>query len=131
MRGDMAINSKSNPYVLGFSIGLCIGLAILVTSRWFPQVWDDKYKQLRDFLFFIATIFVVVIRGYWNVRRVPRFWLALSILAVAHSVGFWLFITRVRGLRPIEFILVIVVELLSAVFFINWFAGLGRAKVRT
>jgi hypothetical protein len=122
MHGDMTTNSRSNPYVLGFSIALCIGVAIVVSVLWFPWIWDEKYKQLRDFLFFSTIIFIVVIRRYGDRRRVPRFWLALSILAVAHSVGFWLFISRVRGLRPIEFILVTVIELLPAVFFINWFS---------
>lgn len=52
MLGDPIMNDKSNPYLLGLSIGLCIGLSILVAFRWFPWVGDEKYKQLRDFLFF-------------------------------------------------------------------------------
>jgi hypothetical protein len=122
MRGDMTMNNKPNPYVLGFSIGLCIGLFILVVFRWFPWVGDEKYKQLRDFLFFSLGFFIILVRRYWNVRRVPKFWLALLILAVVHSVSCWLYITRVGGLRPIQLILIVVVESFPAIFFINWFA---------
>ena len=122
MRADMAIDSKPNPYVLGFSIGVGLGLAILISVLRFPWVWDEKYKQLRDFLLFSAIFLVVIVRRYWTVRRVPRFWLALLIFAVVHSVGFWLFISRVRDLRPIEFILITAVEIFAAGFFINWFA---------
>ena len=52
----------------------------------------------------------------------PPFLARAQIFAIAHSVGYWLFITRVGGLRPIQFILITVVELFPAVFFINWFA---------
>jgi hypothetical protein len=126
MRGDTVMNNKPNPYLLGFSIGLCIALAILAAFRWFPWVGDEKYKQLRDFLFFSVGFFVILIRRYWHVRNLPRFWLALLILAIVHSVGCWLYITRVGGLRPLQFIVIVVVEAFPAGFFINWFA---RARV--
>jgi hypothetical protein len=122
MRADMARDSKPNPYVLGFSIGVGIALAILVSVLWFPWVWDQKYKQLRDFLFFSAFFLIVLIRRYGRRCWVPRFWLALAILAIAHSAVCWLYITRVGGLRPIQLILIVVVESLPAVFFINWCA---------
>jgi len=48
--------------------------------------------------------------------------LIAAILAIAHSAVCWLYITRVGGLRPIQLILIVVVESLPAVFFINWFA---------
>ena len=87
-------------------------------------------KQLRDFLFFAVGFFIILVRRYWNVRRVPRFWLALSILVVAHSAGCWLYITRVSGLGPMQFILIAVVESFPAVFFINWFARVsGEERV--
>jgi len=122
MRADMAIDSKPNPYVLGFSIGVGLALAILVSVLWIPWVWDAKYKQLRDFLFFSVGFFIILIRRYGRRCWVPRFWLALAILALAHSVGCWLYITRVGGLRPIQLILIVVVEAFPAVFLINWFA---------
>jgi hypothetical protein len=122
MLADMATDSKPNPYVLSFSIGVGLALAILVSVLRFPWVWDQKYKQLRDFLFFSVGFFIILIRRYWHVRNLLRFWLALLIFAVVHSVGFWLFISRVRDLRPIEFILIIAVEVFPAGFFINWFA---------
>jgi hypothetical protein len=90
MRADMAIDSKPNPYVLGFSIGVGLALAILVSVLWIPWVWDAKYKQLRDFLFFSVGFFIILIRRYGRGCWVPRFWLALAILALAHSVGCWL-----------------------------------------
>ncbi len=130
MHGNVTMNNKPNPYVVGFSIGLCIGVVILVAFRWFPWVGDQKYKQLRDFLFFAVGFFIILVRRYWNVRRVPRFWLALSILVVAHSAGCWLYITRVSGLGPMQFILIAVVESFPAVFFINWFARVsGEERV--
>src|SRR5580692_567859 len=86
MPADMATESKPNPYVLGFSIGVGLGLAILISVLWFPWVWDEKYKQLRDFLFFSAIFLVVIVRRYWTVSRVPRFWLALLIFAVARDM---------------------------------------------
>jgi hypothetical protein len=88
MRADMAINSKPNPYVLGFSIGVGLGLAILISVLWFPWLWDEKYKQLRDFLLMQRDLPRRLVRRYWTVSRVPRFWLALLIFAVVHSVGF-------------------------------------------
>jgi hypothetical protein len=118
----MATDSEPNPYVLGFSIGVGLALAILISVLWFPWVWDEKYKQLRDFLFFSVFFFIVLIRRYGRRCWVPRFWLALAILAIAHSAGYWLYIVHVGGLRPIQFILITVVELFPAVFFINWFA---------
>ena len=57
MHGDMAIDSKLNPYVLGFSIGVGLALAILVSVLWIPWVEDAKYRQLRDFLFFQRGLF--------------------------------------------------------------------------
>lgn len=74
------------------------------------------------------SFFVILIRRYWHLRNVPRFWLALLILAVAHSVGCWLYITRIGGLLPLQFIVIVVVEAFPAVFFINWFA---RVRVST
>jgi hypothetical protein len=115
----MATDSKPNLYVLGFSIGVSLALAILVSVRWFPRVWDSKYKQLRDFLFFSAFLFIILIRRYGRRCWVPRFWLALAILAIAHSAGCWLYITRVGGLRPIQLILIVVVETFPAIFFIK------------
>jgi hypothetical protein len=122
MRGDVTKDDKPNPYFLGFSIGVGIGLTVLITFRWFPWIWDEKYQQLRDFLFFSAIFFIVIVRRYWTVSRVPRFWLALVVFGVVHSMGFWLLISRVRDLRAIEFILITIVELFPAVFFINWLA---------
>ena len=78
------------------------------------------------FSFFSVGFFIILIRRYWPVRKLLRFRLALLILAVVHSVGCWLYITRVGGLRPMQFILIVVVEALPAVFFTNWFA---RARV--
>ena len=122
MPADMGTDSKPNPYVLGFSIGVGLALAILISFLWFPWVGDEKYKQLRDFLFFSVVLFIVLIRRYGRRCWHPRFWLALAIFAIAHSVGYWLFITRVGGLRPIQLILIGAVETFPAVFFINWFA---------
>jgi hypothetical protein len=119
------MDNKPNPYVLGFSLGICIGLAILASVRWFPWIWDAKYKQLRDFLFFSAGMFIILIGRYWNVRSVPKLWLAFLILAGAHSVGCWLYITRVGNLSPFQLIVITACEMLPAVFFINWFARLS------
>jgi hypothetical protein len=124
----MTKDRQPNPYLLGGSIGLCIGLAILVAVRWFPWVLDQKYKQLRDFLFFSVFFFIILIRKYWNVRRLVRFWLALSILAVAHTVGCWLYITRVGSLSPLRLILITAVESFPFVFFINWFAQVSAEE---
>jgi hypothetical protein len=118
----MAKDDEPNPYFLGFSIGVGIALTVLVAFRWFPWVFDAKYRQLPDFLFFSVFLFIILIRRYWHVSRLPRFWLVLLILAVVHSVSCWLYITRVGGLSPMRFILITVVELFPAVFFINWFA---------
>jgi hypothetical protein len=119
------MDNKPNPYLLGFSIGICFGLALLVSFLWFPWIGDAKYKQLRDLLFFSVGMFVILIGRYWNVRRVPKLWLALSILASAHSVGYWLYITHVGSLSPLQLILITACEMLPAVFFINWFARLS------
>ena len=99
------MDNKPNPYLLGFSIGICFGLALLVSVVWFPWIGDAKYKQLRDFLFFSVGMFIILIGRYWNVRRVPKLWLAFLILAGAHSVGCWLYITRVGSLSPMRLIL--------------------------
>jgi hypothetical protein len=119
------MDNKPNPYLLGFSIGICIGLYVLVTVRWFPWIWDAKYKQLRDFLFFSVSMFIILIRRYWKVRRVPKVWLAFLMLASAHSAGLWLYITRVGSLSPLQFILITACEIFPAGFFINWFARLS------
>jgi hypothetical protein len=118
------MDNRPNPYLLGFSIGICLGLSLLVSVLWFPGIWDAKYKQLRDCLFFSVGLFVILIGRYWSVRCVLRFWLALSILASAHSVGYWLYTTRIGSLRPFQLILITASEILPAVFFINWFARL-------
>ena len=119
------MDNKPNPYLLGFSIGICFGLALLVSVVWFPWIGDAKYKQLRDFLFFSVGMFIILIGRYWNVRRVPKLWLAFLILAGAHSVGCWLYITRVGSLSPMRLILLTACEMLPAVFFINWLARLS------
>jgi prolipoprotein diacylglyceryltransferase len=81
------MGNKPNPYLLGFSIGICFGLALLVSALWFPWIGDAKYKHLRDVLFFSVFLFVILTGRYWSVRRVPKLWLAFLILAGAHSVG--------------------------------------------
>jgi hypothetical protein len=43
MLGDTAIDSKLNPYLLGFSIGVCLGLAILVSVGALPRV-EREYE---------------------------------------------------------------------------------------
>jgi hypothetical protein len=102
MRADMAIDSKPNPYVLGFSIGVGLALAILVSVLWIPWVWDAKYKQLRDFLFFSVGFFIILIRRYGRGCWVPRFWLALAIL---HSLtqwvaGYWVSCCHLKASSP-------------------------------
>lgn len=119
------MDNKPNPYLLGFSIGICYGLALLVSFLLFPWIWDAKYKQLRDLLFFSIFFFIILVGRYWNVRRVPKFWLALLILASAHSVGYWLYITRIGSLSPLQLILITACEIFPAGFFINWSARLS------
>ena len=98
---------------------------MLVSVRWFPWIREANYKELRDFLFFSGGLFVILIGRYWNVRRVPKLWLAFVILASAHSVGCWLYTTRVGSLSPMQLILITACETLPAVFFINWLARLS------
>ena len=43
MLGDTAIDSKPNPCLLGFSIGVCLGLAILVSVGALPRV-EREYE---------------------------------------------------------------------------------------
>jgi hypothetical protein len=119
------MDNKPNPYLLGFSIGICFGLALLVFAPWFPWIGDAKYKQLRDILFFSVFLFVILTGRYWSVRRVPKLWLAFLILAGADSVGCWLYITHVGSLSPMQSILLTACEIFPAGFFIKWFAPLS------
>jgi hypothetical protein len=119
------MDNQPNPYRLGFAIGICFGLALLVSFLLFPWIGDAKYKQLRDLLFFSIFFFIALAGRYWNVRRVPKFWLALLILASAHSVGYWLYITRIGSLSPLQLILITACEIVPAGFFINSFARLS------
>jgi hypothetical protein len=126
MRGDVKTSIRLNSVFLGFSIGLGIGIVLIVSVFWFSWIWDEKYKQLRAALFFGVSVFIVLIRKYWELRRSIQFWLALSILAIAHATIVWLFMTRVRSLSPRELIVIAAVECFPAVFLINWFVHSER-----
>ena len=77
---DMAIDSKANPYVLGFQLQCASALLLLSQFYGFRGSGTEKYKQLRDFLFFSAFFLIILIRRYGRRCWVPRFWLRSQFL---------------------------------------------------
>ena len=125
MHFEMRHRRQLNPYLVGFGLGILAGIYMIITTIWFPVVWDDRYQQLRDFLFFSGCFFMILISKFWNLRKSSKFQRSLLLFAIAHTLAIWAFVTFVRDLSPRAYILIIVIESYPAVFFIDWFAHLG------
>jgi hypothetical protein len=110
---------------VGFGLGILVGIYVIITTIWFPVVWDDRYQQLRDFLFFSGGFFMVLVSKFGDLRKSRRFQRALLLFVVAHTLAIWAFVTFFGDISLRGYIFVIAVESYPAVFFIDWFAHLG------
>ena len=95
---------------VAIAIGL-VGAAVL-----WPIVVPERYAISRTwYMFMIATGFLClfVMKMYWPYRKLPKVWLLLASLLVAHVGGYSLFLSRLQQFPLVLFLLIVPLEIIA------------------
>ena len=108
-----------NVYVVGVALGVLLGGTIVVSTIWFPSMWDEKNQWLIRLLFFTAGLFFVLISTNWRFRSHTRLWVALGILGMVNAVFVVGFINQVRQLTVRHYMVILFVETFAGLLVLN------------
>lgn len=103
----------SNPYLVGIAIGLLGAIGLIVCVIWFPGILEERNKWWRDFAFFTAFLFFVLISRNWQSHARLKLWILLVLLLVCHS-AILLFINHIYQLAPIQYVFLTFFEAVAA-----------------
>lgn len=113
---------RSYPALFGIFVGAGIVGSIIVIDTWFPHVGDywTQHDDLVRSIVFTTGLFGVLVGRYWNLRRQAFFRLSMATFFLAHSAGVLLYRFRVHPLGLRQWILLLAVESLVFVFYVDW-----------
>ena len=114
---------ETYPSLFGALIGLVI-ICVAITIASVPRLDEafEKHSHLIQFVWFTGGFFAFSISYLWRMRRrgAFTFWASMSLFFLFHTLGVFLYTTRVQPLLVWRWIVLLTLECFAIVFFVDW-----------